>query len=862
MKYPLAALLIAASTALAVADDTPAVWRAGDVTYRYAAASRDLSAICGGKTIHPLAGFGPRFILGGKEVALADATVRLIDSRRQGEALVCRYEVTSGPDKAAYELQIGPSPAGLKLHVTSQQPCARVIPGMTQGLGKWFRFGYTRHAEPYGQQFWPMMAFAPDADGSAEGLFANAVWDMSLSNGTSWDAPDQSFTGAGDFAAGLDVVYTPRTDGSRLPLDETLTLRLGRDLWATAPPLQQKPSEYARELGGEVFLDIWGGRADEAEYFLRHVTAITGGQTRFYSVFEDWQAGGFDSLLPDSIFMPDYPPNPGIGSIEDFQSLSRYARTLGRFGLRTNYVYLRPGSPSAKAGKAVQALDSTGKKAWFTRPSDWLGLAHRQETEIGDLFATNAGFTDQLGSAGCPWGYTDFDATKPGAGAMKVSQQQQRQFLRYIKDAHRGPIGSETLIDETQIGEFMDTGDFGIFDGYDRAFTPEFKLRRLQQQTTTHGMGLMYRYFEMPPFPNFSSGKCTYLSDPAQYDDYRAAEVLYGNGGYLFYYPGMPWDYVLTECVVVGNLQRHYAVQPVRSVRYWRDGRWQSLMQIVAAGVNPLPNPWAKEPGLDCLRRISIEYANGLHVVVNRLPEEFTVDASGQAIVLPKSGWVAWTPDGKLLAYSAYAPGTQHRIDFICDDDAGLQFINPRGQETLGETQLALWRRGKVVARVDPKTGDAVIDGKPVRYQPPKPKPLSKIDFRFDKNAQGWVGQSCLGPLLIRDGAMQADIVGEDPYICAPAVDLAPDSVKTVVVRMSITCGKFGQFYFSAEGEKVGPEDMCIHFDVVPDGKMRDIRIDVAGHPLWRGHRIIGLRFDPEHGEAPGKVVIESMRGE
>ena len=402
---------------------------------------------------------------------------------------------------------------------------------------------------------------------------------------------------------------------------------------------------------------MWGGRADETEYFLRHLNAITCDQTRFFTIFQNWEAGGWDALLPDSILMPDMPPNPGVGSIEDFQSLSRYARTCGRFGLRTNYVYLRTASPSAVAGRAVRALDAAGKPQWFTRPSDWPALVQRQEGEIRRLFETDASFTDQLGSAGAPWGYTDFDATKPGASAMRVSQQQQREMLRLIKDTHRGPLGSETMIDETQIGEFLDTADFGIFDGYHRAFTPEFKLRRIHHLTTPHGMGLMYRYFEMPPFPAFSGGKCTYLTDPAQYDDYRAAEVLYGNGGYLFYYPGMPWDYVLTECLVVGTLQKHYALQPVRSVSYWREGGWQSLLQIVAAGVNPLPDPWANTPGLEPLRRIRVEYENGLTVVVNRLPEEFTVDAGGQSVVLPKSGWVAWLPEGRLLAYSAYLPG-------------------------------------------------------------------------------------------------------------------------------------------------------------------------------------------------------------
>jgi hypothetical protein len=858
-RYTVLALLLAVGPALAA--DT-IVWRVGEATFRYTPASRDLSVTCAGQVVRPLVDSGPTFLLGGTEVPLDSATVRLLDSARQRIGLTCLYEVRVGADAATYTLRISPAASGLRLRFSSTAVCTRVIPGRTEGLDTWFRFGYSRCAEPYGQQFWPRVGFAPQAPGSTTGLFLTATWDIAASNGTNWDAPDRRDRGSGPFAAGLDVVYAPRTDGTRLPVDETLTLRVGRELWGTIPLPTQRPSEYAADLARLVFLDVWGGRADETEYLLRHLAAITQGQARFLTLFENWEAGGFDALLPDSIMLPDYPPNPGVGSVEDFQSLSRTARRCGRFGLRTNYLLWREGSPSAQAGRASRALDAAGTPQWFTRPADWLPLVQRQESEIQQLFATDASFSDQFGSAGAPWGYTDYDAAQPGAGAMRVSQAQQRQVLRLIKDTHRGPLGTETLIDETQLGEFMDTGDFGIFDGYHRAFTPEFKLRRLHQLTTVHGMGLMYRYFEMPPFPNFHAGKATHLSDPRQVDDYRAAEVLYGNGGYLFYYPGMPWDYMLTECLVVGTLQRHYALQPVRSVRYYRDGAWQSLLDLVVAGVNPLADPWVPTTGLEPLRRIRVEYANGLQVVVNRLPEDFAVDAGGQAIVLPASGWVAWLPKGKLLAYSAYAPGTQRRIDFIRDETAHLQFVNPRGQETFGETQLTLWRRGQVVARVDPASGDAVVKGKTLRYQPPKLKPLERLDFRFAKDVQGWVALSCLGPLRIRDGALQADIVGEDPYLAAPAIDLAPDSVQTLVIRMSLTCGTFGQLYFTAADTNASAEEMCIHFDVVPDGQLHDIRIKVADHPLWRGHRITSLRLDPEHGQTPGRVCIESIRTE
>jgi hypothetical protein len=834
----------------------PASWRVDGVEYRFDPAARELTTTCGGVSFRPLVDCGPALILAGAERAPADQTVTLLSAEPLAGGLRCRYRAAFGADAAEYALEIGPFEAGLRLHFSSATTlCPRVHGGRTVGLGSWRRLSYTRNAEPYGQPFWPRLAYAPD-----RGLWVAARWDMAAGSGSGWDATDQRFAGQGDFAAALDVVYQPRTDGTRAPLDETLELRVGRDPWAVAPPPAARPSAYRDELAQCVFLDVWGGTARETESFLRHLAALTQGRTRFYTVLQNWEAGGFDALLPDSVMMPDDPPNPGVGTVEELRSLTAYAKTLGRFGLRTNYMVLRPAAPSARAGRATAALGPDGKPKWHTRPTEWLGLARRQEAEIHDLFAPNASFTDQVTSGGGPWSYLDSDARQPGAGSMGATLAAQQGLCRLIKATHDGPLGSETNIDEQLLGEFVDTGDFGLFDGYHRVFTPEFKLRRLQSQSVFHGMGLMYRYYEMPPFKAFHGGTTTYLSDPAQSDDYRAAEVLYGNGGYLFYYPGMPWDYVLTECLLVGTLQRHYALQAVREVRYWADGRWQTLPELVTAGIDPLPLPWAPQP--EALRRIEVTYADGLKVLVNRRDDDCLLTAAGQQLTLPRSGWAAWSADGKLLAYSAFAPGTRHRVDFIRDDGARLQYLNPRGAEVLGQTQPALWLDGRLATRLDAATGDAWINGETRPYRPARPAAVTKLDFHFDHDAQGWSGAHDVGPLHAAGGALRVDIVGDDPNLSSPPLDLAPDSVSTVVLRMKVSCGTFGRLYWQADGVKAPPEEMCLHFAVTPSADFTEIRIPVGRHKLWRGHRILGLRLDPEHGAAPGVAEIAGIWGE
>ena len=844
-----------ALASLVEASPRPSSWTVGDTAFCFDPAARQIAISRGGVALGTLSQFGPEFLWQGSR-PIADVAVELLAAEPGQGGVRCRYKAVRDGESIGFSVFLWPTEDGLKVRIQSASTrCAAVRSGRVVAKGKWFRISYTRNAEPYGQPFWPRVAMLPERQ-----AYLSASWDMAASNGSTWDSTDQRFAGEGSFSAGVDVVYGPRSDGSRMPVDETMTLRVGRDLWQTVPLPVQKPSEFRQALAGEVFLDIWGGTAREAEYLLRHLAVVTQSRARWYTVFQNWQAGGFDALLPDSILMPDYPPNPGIGSIEDFQRLSQFARSVGHFAMRTNYMVLRDAAPSVRAGRARPALGPDGKPKWHTRPSDWLALAGRQEEEIHRLFGTTAGFTDQLTSGGAPWSYADFDARLPNAGAMGPCLLQQRQLARRIKDAHGGPLGSETDIDEQLLGEFVDSGDFGIFDGHHRAFTPEFKLRRIHHLSTFHGMGLAYRFFEMPPFPRFHRGDTAYRTDPAQVDDYRAAEILFGNGGYVFYDPSMPWDEIVTECLLVGALQKHYALTPVQSVHYWKDNRWQTLPEVVAAGIDPMPTPWL--PQADCLRRIQVHYANGLCVVVNRLAEPFPVQADGESILLPQAGWVAWLPEGRLLAYSAYAPGTRHRVDFLQDRTAGLQYLNPRGQETLGQTRPTLWLGGRLATTVDPRTGDAWIDGKLRKYEPPKVESVTRVDFRFDRGTQGWVGQSDLGPLRIEGGALKSQIVGSDPAMASPPLDLAPDSVTTLVLRMRISCGRFGQLYFRAAGVDAAAEAMCVRFDVAPGPAFRDVRIPVGKHPLWNGHRIIQLRLDPEHGESPGLVEIESIRGE
>ncbi|MCF0235010.1 MAG: hypothetical protein HUK22_08570 [Thermoguttaceae bacterium] len=426
------------------------------------------------------------------------------------------------------------------------------------------------------------------------------------------------------------------------------------------------------------------------------------------TVFQNWEAGGWDALLPDSIMTPDFPPNPEIGTAAEIASLAKLAQKYGRFALRTNYMLLTEKSPSYRSGAVKHALNGDSGRRWHARLEDVDAVIERQEAEIAALFKPDANFSDQLASGAAPWAYLDYTPGSPTGIQIGQILTKERENARRLKASQNGPLGSESLMDEHLLGEFVDFGDYGIYDGFHRALTPEFKLRRLQHLTAFHGVGLMYRFYELPPFPNYCSFNRDYIEKPELRDDYRAVEILYGNGAYLFYelnyinrdlQDRAPWNYFAAEVAIVGTLQRRYVGEEVASVEYWTDapGRWHSLPELLKCGVQPIVEPW--NPQADELQLMKITYKNGLKILVNRrnkaivaqelAPELRDVDFGGRSpldfatepLVLPRSGWIAWTPDGAALAFSARLGTVDGRVDFIDDADFSVRFVDPRGDE-------------------------------------------------------------------------------------------------------------------------------------------------------------------------------------
>jgi len=758
-------------------------------------------------------------------------------------------------DQAEWTVVSQPSAdGGLTLAVSSSDPrFAAASPGRVLGTGAWIGLDLSQHALAHGQPHWPKTYYLPGVD-----LFLCAWWDLEASGASRPEWPEsacEARRGTGPFAPAATMRYLAVPGGRQGAFRETLHLRVARRLWDAALPSLCEPSEYGQELTRLVYLDDWSGQsAVDLQHMLGVWRRLAWPHVGFLTIVQAWQAGGFDALLPDSIRMPDFPPSPAVGTLDELRAAAEAGKAIGRFGFRTNYMLLRTQAPSFVAGRVDFAMGPDGKPTWYTQPSRWSALAGAQEAELASLFAPTASFTDQLGSGGHPSSYLDFGRAGGGDGAAATALAHQRRLARLIKDTHHGPLGTETLNQQDLLGYYCDFGDFGVMGGHDRLFTPEYKLRRLQTTTVHYGCGLYYRFFELPPFPRFHRNQLDLWTDPALMDDYRCCEVMLGNGAYIFW--PAPWDYALTEAILVGRLQSRFALVPVVSVEYQADGGWKSLEELVKTGFAPEIRPWNQKQ--EVLGRVRVVYANGLTVVVNRLPAELPVSLPAGPIVLPQYGWAVLEPRGALQAYSAYWPGTHQRVDFLDEGPGGLRFLHPRGHCLQGSTAIRLWSGPHLLWSVEPATGTATVEGQAFALNRPGPEPLGHVSFDFRADLGGWVPAA--GVLRVEHGGagVKLAVVSEDPQLNSPPLAFVGRPEDVLNLTLSADAGSCGQIYFATTDEGLS-QRQGLQFALTGDGKPQTIAIPIGQHPGWAGHRVTRLRLDPIHGPAQATVVLYEL---
>ncbi|AHF89574.1 hypothetical protein OPIT5_04325 [Opitutaceae bacterium TAV5] len=698
-----------------------------------------------GGTYRPLDGFGPVVIDGPATRLPGEYGTRLLTETHSADDRETRlvYQVTGLSPAPEFAVTISRDPGTGKIVLTLEGLAgefAGAHPGRLAADASLVGFNVpTRYTEDYAQH-----GRFPDLFYHRRlGLWFRGCWDLDSSNaatsdslypknrntlqgedavffpgladeGDTADSPDANNknAAAGYFLASR-LTYLPLRDGSRRLLRERFELSLADNLWGAVAIPANRSSPYRETMKDLMYVDLWAGFYPDRSAFTAWMQETVGRYIGGLCIVQNWQGGGFDSNLPLAI-ADELPPSPRmVGTPEQLKAWMEQMKSWGSAGLRTNYQLYR--SKEKPLPQTVRrALDAHGKPKWHTQPQDILPVIERQEHYIQSLLGTTATFSDQITSGGPAWAYVDFTPGNPDAGTIRGARSALRAEARLIKSIVGGPLLSETLNSEFLIGEFVDSGDYGIFEGFRRMITPEYKLRRLHALTVTHGMGLGYRYFFGPPYGGTGrqgQGSRMYRNDiyGAGSDDYRAMTIAWGNAAYLDYAPDPAvFDKALTEAMTVGILQRHYLLQPVREITYEvpastdSPADWQTLEALLLAGKNPLPY----------FARIKVVYGNGLTVVINRKddPLALKLPVFGN-VLLPKHAWAVWSPDGAVEGFSGIPDNPDNsgatgdaaanrqalRIDYTRDDHRKLLFINPRTTGFHGLAAPAIFESGEKV---------------------------------------------------------------------------------------------------------------------------------------------------------------------
>ena len=235
-----------------------------------------------------------------------------------------------------------------------------------------------------------------------------------------------------------------------------------RDLFAAVRHWRDRNGRIAaggvEKLAGRFVFDLWGGRYGESAEALQKAFAY--GLTDACVVWHNWQRWGYDYRLPDIL-----PPNPQLGSEEDFGRLGRVCRQAGvLFAPHDNYIDFYPDAEGFSYveqiafrpdGQPVKAWLNEGRAAQSYRfRADTLApFVRRNVSELRERFAPTAYFIDVWASAG-PYDY--WTAEGKFFDKSYTNQVWCEQFA-WIRD---------TLGDKApQISESGHDGQIGFLDG-------------------------------------------------------------------------------------------------------------------------------------------------------------------------------------------------------------------------------------------------------------------------------------------------------------------------------------------------------------------------------------------------------------
>ncbi|MFH1264911.1 MAG: hypothetical protein ABIK89_04245, partial [Planctomycetota bacterium] len=128
------------------------------------------------------------------------------------------------------------------------------------------------------------------------------------------------------------------------------------------------------------------------------------------------------------------------------------------------------------------------------------------------------------------------------------------------------------------------------------------------------------------------------------------------------------------------------------------------------------------------------------------------------------------------------------------------------------------------------------------------PFPVDRIAFEFDESPEGWAAANDVASMGVDGGMLVGKITGGDPYLVRSLVRVEGDACPVIRLRMRVTGGQGGQFFWTTESSPAFGEDKTVRFALELDGQFHEYRLEPGRDPMWSGETITGIRIDPGNG--------------
>jgi hypothetical protein len=129
--------------------------------------------------------------------------------------------------------------------------------------------------------------------------------------------------------------------------------------------------------------------------------------------------------------------------------------------------------------------------------------------------------------------------------------------------------------------------------------------------------------------------------------------------------------------------------------------------------------------------------------------------------------------------------------------------------------------------------------------QPEQVEIIAAWDFTAQQKAQGWQPSNDLAHFTFDAAGLVTRSTGGDPYMNGPSIQLDPVAAPHFEISMRSSRGNDAQLFWDVNGQGFN-ETASLHFTVKPDGEWHTYRLDMKGHPAWKG-TITRLRLDPSN---------------